>query len=117
MGVLDAVFTSAFLLLCAGLAGVGLLLLVAVPAAAVFLAGAGLTNLRLAFSARCSDTSADLWLGFGINTVDPALTRIPAGIALTSRKTATLTPKRFASCSADSVDGTLTAVQVESGSV
>jgi hypothetical protein len=82
-----------------------------------FLAGAGRTKLRLAFSARCSDTSVNFVLGFGINTVDPALTRIPAGMALTSRRIATVTPSRFANWSADSVTGTLTAVQEDSGPV
>ena len=89
--------------------------LLAVLGAAAFFTGAGFTKLRLAFSARCSDTSANLVLGLGINTVDPALTRMPAGMALTSRRTATDTPSRFASWSADSVAGTLTAVHVESG--
>ena len=107
--------TLDFALFCAVLDGAGLVFLPAVAGAAAFFAGAGLTKLSLAFSARCSDTSADFVLGFGINTVDPALTRMPGGMALTSRRTATLTPRRFDNCSADSVVGTLTAVQVDRG--
>ena len=115
MGGLEAVLTVDFGAPCAVLGAVALVFLPAVLGAAAFFAGAGLTNLRLAFSARCSDTSVNFVLGFGINTVDPALTRIPGGMAFTSRKTATLTPRRFDSCSADSVVGTLTAVQVDRG--
>ena len=97
MGGLEAVLEVDFGLLCAVLVGAAFFFLLAAPAVVAFLAGAGLTKLRLAFSARCSDTSVNFVLGFGINTVDPALTRIPEGIALTSRNRATLTPKRFAS--------------------
>ena len=103
--------------LCAVLEGAALFFLLAAPAVDAFLTGADLTKLRLAFSARCSDTSANFVLGLGIKTVDPALTRMPAGMALTSRQTATVTPNRFANWSADSVAGTLTAVQEDSGPV
>ena len=75
--------TLDFVLFCAVLDGAGLVFLLVLLGAAAFFTGAGLTKLRLAFSARCSDTSADLVLGFGINTVDPALTRMPSGMALT----------------------------------
>ena len=109
--------TLDFVLFFAVFEGVALAFLAAVAGAAAFFTGAGLTKLRLAFSARCSGTSVSFVLGFGINTVDPDRIRIPGGMALTSRNTATLTPKRFASCSADSVAGTLTAVHVESGSL
>jgi len=102
---------------CAVFGAAALVFLLAVLGAAAFLAGADLTKLRLAFSAKCSDTSVSFVLGLGINTVDPALTRMPAGMALTSRRTATVTPSRFANWSAYSVTGTLTAVQEESGPV
>ena len=58
--------------------------------------GAGLSRLRLAFSAMANEISPGRRLVLGISTVDPERIRIPFGMPLTSLSVSASTPKVFA---------------------